>query len=83
MLDHALQPALYMAALGIDEFRFQIFLKTAEPRIEMHDIKRTPGQRAEAVTLLCDVLDAINKGVSYRRRDWHCSSCQFKSRCDP
>ena len=80
-LDYALQPSRYMEALGIDEFRFQVFLKTVEPRIEVHDIKRTEAQRKEAVTLICDVLDAINKGVSYRRRDWHCSSCEFRSRC--
>lgn len=86
-LSHSAQPTFYLEAkeaeYGDMGFLFQVLMKTKDRRFESHDVVRTAGQRAEAFDLLFNVLGAIKGGNSYRRRDWQCSSCEFRRRCNP
>ncbi len=81
VLKYDLQPGVYLAALPADHLRYQVLLKTKKPAFETYDVTRTEGEQAEALLILCRVLDVIRAGTFWPNRGWQCSDCEFRRRC--
>ncbi len=81
-----LQPSAYRYAaeqLGIDNpgLRYQLFLKTKVPAIELFDINRSNTQVVEMLETCCQVLHAVETGAFYRQRGWPCGDCEYSHCC--
>lgn len=80
-LDFDLQVSLYLALTGADLLRLQVLTKTKVSRLLVHDLRRTEREMAEAVAIVCRVLDAIRAGAFWPSPGWACRECEFRRQC--
>ena len=76
------QASIYIGALNASRLRFQVLLKQKTPTVEGYYVTRSEKQIEEAVNKMCRILDAIDAGIVYKKRDTQCSSCQFRNYCE-
>ena len=83
VLKYDLQPGVYLAAIPANHLRYQVLLKTRKPAMETYDVTRTDAEQAEALLVICRVLDVIRAGIFWPNRGWQCADCEFRRRCKP
>lgn len=85
-LDYDAQPTVYMFAAEQlygqpVAFEYWTLIKTKQPRFTIYPVHRTAVDRAELIEGLRQVEAATALGVFPRRRDWHCTGCEYRDRC--
>lgn len=85
-LRYDLQLGVYAAVreeLGIPQakLRFRVLLKTRQPRIDTHVVRRDLADITEAGRIVSQVLRAIEQRIFFPQRGWACSSCPYRSVC--
>jgi len=78
-----LQAGVYLAVTGAERLRFQVLVKNRTPVLQVVDTARSEAERAEALVIVCRVLDAIRAGAFWPSRGWQCKGCEFRRRCGP
>ena len=61
--------------------RLLIATKGAHPDVQLEDLVRHRPDEDELVELIFGVHAAVNAGVDYRLRGWHCRSCPYAEPC--
>ena len=59
----------------------QVLLKTKKPDFETYTPERTDEDRRDFLETVCGVLRSVDAKAFFPRRDWHCRSCEFASKC--
>ena len=80
-LDHDLQAGVYLGVTDASVLRFQVLLKSKKPGYVSYDVTRSEADRAEALLVVCRVLDAIRAGIWWPNRGWMCRGCEYRQRC--
>ncbi len=86
-----IQPLFYLIALNqakipVPDFQFRhfVFIKTKTPKVQVFQIKRTPGQMFTTMITIRSVWESINKGIfNENPGSWKCNSkyCDFWRNC--
>ena len=85
-LEHDIQPTAYKlgareAGLGDVALRYQVLLKTKVPSVQIADIERRLDQEDDFLRIAGGVLRAVDAGVFFPVRGWHCRSCPYSYTC--
>jgi hypothetical protein len=56
-------------------------MKTKQPRIDTHVVRRDINDIAEAGHVVTQVLRAIDNNIFYPQRGWACTTCPYRSAC--
>jgi len=90
-IEYSIQPSLYLYALWNLEFleagaegkiRYDVIVKSKQPKLQTLYTSRTSKQVQKAINLVKEVSRAIDLGVFYRLQGWQCPDCQFRTICE-
>ena len=75
--------ALAAGLMGYGDARLtvQLLLKSRQPAVELYHPTRTTADHRDFIATATGVIRAVNAGVSYPVRDWHCKGCQYAHAC--
>jgi RecB family exonuclease len=84
--DNSLQLSAYhlaakMMGLGDARLTVQVLLKSKKPAVELYHPTRTEADHRDLIATAAGVMKAIDAGVNYPVRDWHCRSCSYAHAC--
>jgi putative RecB family exonuclease len=85
-LTYDLQLSAYSLAarlMGYGDARLtvQVLLKTKKPALELYHPTRTAADHRDLIAVAVGVLKAVDAGIAYPVRDWHCKSCPYAHAC--
>ncbi|MFT3840789.1 MAG: PD-(D/E)XK nuclease family protein [Myxococcaceae bacterium] len=61
--------------------RFSVTTKTKVPAVQVEDVRRDEFDVAVFLRTAVGVLQAIDKGISFPVRGWHCRGCPYQACC--
>ncbi len=67
--------------LGDASVTIQLLLKTKKTDLEIYTPIRNRSDKRDFIHMAIGVLKAVRAGAFYPVRDWHCTGCQYASRC--
>lgn len=90
-VEYSHQPNLYIYALeqmgfieagGETKVRYDILIKSKEPKLQRLRSKRRARDIWKSLQLTREILRAIKLQVFYRNNGWQCEDCQFRALCE-
>jgi putative RecB family exonuclease len=85
-LRYDIQPSAYQLAMRemrADQvgLRYQIVTKTKSPLVQVVDVERSALDEDDFRRIAIGVLKAVDAGVSFPLRGWHCGGCPYQRTC--
>ena len=73
--------AAQLMGYGDARLTVQLLLKTKQPALELYHPARTEADQRDFIAVAAGVLKAVDAGIAYPVRDWHCKGCQYAHAC--